>query len=69
LSRTTAIVVTVCDVVLMIAAIAVVFISDDLGTILMGDLLAGAACLLAVPLLHFWIEGPPARSSSKGRDS
>lgn len=61
MTRRVAIVISTLDVLLLALAMAVVLSSENLDTILLGDGLAAAACLLAVPLLHYWIDVPRCR--------
>jgi hypothetical protein len=56
-TRVAAVVLSVLDILLMALAITVVLATEDADTILLGDAIAAAACLLAVPLMHYWIEG------------
>jgi hypothetical protein len=56
-TRLTATVLTALDVVLLAVAMGVVLATEDANTIVLGDLLALAGCLLAIPLLHYWIDG------------
>lgn len=61
MSRLVAIVISALDVALLAIAMAVVLATENPDTILLGDLLAAAGCLLAVPLLHYWIDGDSRR--------
>lgn len=58
MSKTTAIIVALADAALAISGL-VLWASDGLTTILIGDGLFALACVGVIPLLHYWIEGRP----------
>jgi NO-binding membrane sensor protein with MHYT domain len=57
MTRPVAIMVSAVDVVMFAVALVVVFASSSLRSILLGDALAAIACVLAIPLMHYWVEG------------
>ena len=57
MTRMTAAILSALDLGAGLGAAVAVFASDDMQVIVTGDLVALMACLLAIPLLHYWIEG------------
>jgi hypothetical protein len=56
MTRPVAIVVSAVDVVLLFVALVAVVASSSLRSVLLGDALAAFACVLAIPLMHYWVE-------------